>query len=122
MQRCCIVCGRKYEARQANSRTCSATCRSRKARGAADPPAADSPLVRALARELEAAGKLDSLHGQQALALAARMSGAQTSAGVASLSRELRTVMTAAIGSSSPTNADVIDELKKRRDAKRASQ
>ncbi|KQH75586.1 hypothetical protein AO501_25245 [Mycobacterium gordonae] len=85
----------------------------------------DNPLVAATKRELEAAGKLDSMLGQQALALAARMSGADTVAGYASLSRELRTVMAAAIGTApaAPPAAgqgDEVDELRARRDAKRA--
>lgn len=121
----CDSCGRAYEAQRANSRFCGGTCRKRNFRGATPAPSVEhstSPLVIATRGELEAAGKLDTMLGQQALALAARMSGTQTSAGVASLSRELRTVMTAAIGSLSSTNADVVDELKRRRDAKRASQ
>lgn len=85
----------------------------------------ENPLVAATKRELETAGKLDSMLGQQALALAARMSGADSVAGYASLSRELRTVMAAAIGTApaAPPAAgqgDEVDELRARRDAKRA--
>lgn len=85
----------------------------------------DNSLVKATKAELEAAGKADTMLGQQAIALAARMSGSETSAGIASLSRELRTVMAAAIGAALPSapaagTGDRVDELRARRDAKRA--
>jgi hypothetical protein len=64
--------------------------------------------------------------GQQALALAARMSGTETVGGIAALSRELRTVMAAAIGavSAAPPAAgqgDEVDELRARRNAKQCA-
>lgn len=126
MLRKCDTCGREYEARRKDSRTCSPTCRKRRGRGAK--PASDSdglvekPLVVATRRELEAAGELDTRLGQQALALAERMSGSETNAGIAALSRELCAVMAAATGSKAPgqkAKADYIDELRVRRDAKR---
>lgn len=124
MRRKCEACGRPYEATRSNQRMCSSTCRSRKARGAAPAPRGESPLVKATKAELVAAGKLDSMLGQQAIALAARMS-TETSGGVAGLSRELRTVMAAAIGSvpaatPAPGAGDEIDELRARRTAKQA--
>jgi hypothetical protein len=83
-------------------------------------PAGGNSLVQATRRELEAADKVDTMLGQQALALAARMSGTETPGGIASISRELRTVMAAAIGPvSKVTKADSVDELRARRDAKR---
>ncbi|TDK85475.1 hypothetical protein EUA02_29900 [Mycobacterium paragordonae] len=128
MQKTCVVCKRSYQAKRKESLTCSATCRSRKRHmrhPSEQSEVSDNPLVVATKRELEAAGKLDSMLGQQALALAARMSGADTVAGYASLSRELRTVMAAAIGvaPAAPPAAgqgDEVDELRARRDAKRA--
>lgn len=129
MRRNCDACGREYEARRKDSRTCGSTCRNRKARGAA--PASkgdgcDNSLVAATRRELEAARKLDTMLGQQALALAARMSGTETTGGIAALSRELRTVMAAAVGAipaapPAPGQGDGVDELRARRDAKRAA-
>lgn len=128
MRRNCDACGREYEARRKDSRTCGSTCRNRKARGASSVSkgdGCDNSLVAATRRELEVAGKLETMLGQQALALAARMSGTETSGGIASLSRELRTVMAAAIGvvpAGVPAagQGDDVDELRARRDAKRA--
>lgn len=125
MLRNCDTCGRPYEAKSTRSRFCSDTCRVRKSRGAAPPPSAeDSPLVRATRKELAAAGQQHSALGQLALALAARMSTGQTTAGLATLSRELRTVAAAAIGSTpnrtpAAGQGDELDELKARRDANR---
>lgn len=105
---------------------CSSTCRTRKARGAAAAPEpTENPLVMATKRELEAAGKLDTMLGQQALILAARMSGTETAGGVGTLSKELSRVVAAAIGSGPPAApaagaGDDIDELRARRNAKRA--
>lgn len=128
MQRICKGCGNAFEAKSKAALSCSSTCRSRKARGstaAAQPEISENSLVTATKRELEAAGKFDTMLGQQAIALAARMSGTETVAGIASLSRELRTVMAAAIGAApaAPPAAgqgDEVDELRARRDAKRA--
>lgn len=124
MQRSCDVCGRDYEAKRKDSKTCSATCRSNKRNGAGSAPAAEvverNSLVIATRRELEEAGKVDTMLGQLALSLAGRMSGTPT--GIAALSKELREVTNAAIGTrtSAPVQDDGIDELRRRRDAKRA--
>lgn len=124
MVRICDICGREYEARRADSRTCSAACRKRRGRGARPQPQQhDSPLYLATHRELEAAGALNTWRGQQALVLAARMSGSETNAGVAALSRELRSVIQAALGTKAAggnSDDDFIDELQARRDAKRS--
>ena len=122
MRRACDMCGRDYEAKRSDSRTCGSTCRNNKARGADRVGPVDSPLVRATHAELEAAGKLNTRHGQQALVLAARMS---TGTGVGPLSKELDRVMAAAIGftpvaTPAPGAGDDVDELRARRDAKRA--
>lgn len=123
----CDMCGRPYEAKSARSRFCSDLCRVRRSRGAAPPPSAEepeSPLVKATRAELAAAGKECSALGQLALAVAARLATVQTTAGVASLSRELRAVVAVAVGPTptqrpAPGAGDEIDELKARRDAKR---
>lgn len=125
MRRNCNMCGREYEAKTKRSSMCSSTCRARKARGATPAIPADTPLVRATLAELDAAKKLDTMLGQQALALAARMSGTETVGGIAALSRELRTVMAAAVGAvpataPAPGTGDNVDELRVRRNAKRA--
>jgi hypothetical protein len=76
-------------------------------------------LVVATKVELEAAGRLDSVLGQQALRLAQQMSGFETGGGMAALSRELRATMAEATRGAAVA-ADPLDELKARRDAKRA--
>jgi hypothetical protein len=128
----CDVCQRPFEASRPNAKFCGSTCRKRHSRGPADnhadappDPGADASnsLVKATTAELEAAGKLDTMLGQQALALARRMSGEVT--GVAALSKELSRVMAAAVanmpGAGSAAVADEVDELRKRRNAKRAA-
>lgn len=70
---------------------------------------------------LQDADRLDTVLGQQALALAAQIvSPFQTGAGVASLSKELRAVMAEAMRGVAAA-ADPVDELRRRRDAKRAA-
>jgi hypothetical protein len=125
MKRKCEVCGVTYEAKHPRAKYCTTRCRVRNSRGAAKPSTDKNPLVAAITRELEAAGKLDTMLGQTALALGARMSGTDTGAGVASLARELRSVMVAAVGSSPSAGSsagrdDGVDELRARRDKKRA--
>ncbi|WP_293311753.1 hypothetical protein [Mycolicibacterium sp.] len=131
MRMTCVVCKRNYSATRRDSKTCSPSCRRRKANGAkAGAGAPESPvfndgnsLMKATRAELDAAGKLDSMLGQQALTLVARMEDTDTPAGIASLSRELRAVMAAALGSSASgakPQQDSVDQLKARRDAKRS--
>lgn len=130
MQRICEVCGSEYESKRKDSLTCSSTCRSQKRNGAkrADGESLDdsggrNSLVKAIRAELDAAGKADTALGQLALSLAASMSGSVT--GIAALSKELRSVMDAAIGvkpgaGAGAPAADAVDELRARRNAKRA--
>jgi hypothetical protein len=80
-------------------------------------------LVEIARKELEAAGKLDTILGQQALVLAAAMTSEMT--GVGTLSKELSRVLAAALGDVPPGGSalgdvDVVDEVRARRDAKRA--
>ncbi|WP_330253128.1 hypothetical protein OG874_00485 [Nocardia sp. NBC_00565] len=80
-----------------------------------DEPVTD-PLVEAVRQELTEAGRLDTVLGRQAVALAERM-GDASGAAMAALSKELRTVMgTATQGVTS--QADPVDELRLRRDRK----
>ncbi|UGT65316.1 hypothetical protein LTT66_18270 [Nocardia gipuzkoensis] len=105
-----------------NTKYCSPKCRKDSQRApelAVVPPAAESepdPLVEAVRRELEAAARLDTSLGQQALAAAERM-GAASGSAFAALSKELRELMTAATKGAA-TAVDPIDELKLRRDRK----
>ncbi len=121
----CEVCGRPFEAKRKDAKTCGATCRSNKRNQSSPPESGEyrtNSLVAATRAELEAAGKVDTMLGQLAISLAGRMSG--TTTGLAALSRELRFVIEAAIGKRSPSGTeaegDYIDELRKRRDAKKA--
>lgn len=132
MERSCDDCGRSYEAKRPNSRFCGDTCKKRaqrKPKVAAEPagpspaaavPSVPSGLVEATRRELDTAGRLDTVLGQQALALAERVASPhETGASVATMSRELRAVMTEALKGVA-AKADGVDEVKARRDAKRA--
>lgn len=130
MRRACDSCGREYVAKRSSSRFCSDRCRKRaqRAPGGSLTPAVALPvtgppvaLVAAVRRELESADRLDTVLGQQALDLARRVedSSGETGAGLASLSKELRTVMTAAMAGVE-TAASPLDELRARRDRKRA--
>lgn len=77
---------------------------------------APDPLVEAVRRELETAGRADTVLGQAALAAAERM-GAASGSAFAALSKELRELMTAATRGAAAV-ADPIDELRLRRDRK----
>jgi hypothetical protein len=77
--------------------------------------------VAAVRAELEAADRLGTALGQQALALAERMSSKfDTGSAVAAVSKELRAVMDAALANAA-TAADALDELSARRRAKASS-
>ncbi len=132
MQRQCDQCGRVYTARRARSRFCGGTCGKRAQRagtagigpragvldGEEAPP---SELERAVTRELESIGRLDTVAGQVALELAYRIgSGHETGAATAALARELGATMTIALGGVAQTAADPLDEIRARRDRKRA--
>jgi len=75
-------------------------------------------LIEAVERDLAAAGRLNTVLGQQALLLARRIgSPVDTGASVASMSRELREVMARAVDGV-PFAADPLDEIAARRAAK----
>lgn len=133
MQRNCDLCGRSYDAKRSTSKFCGVNCRNRNVRRAK--PAHSEPAVQASApeidavqvddlvavtkAELEAAGKLNTSLGQQAVRLAERMRSFDTGGGLAALSREFRAVMAEATRGVK-VSVDVVDELRARRDAKRA--
>ena len=130
MSRECDFCGCAYTARRATSRFCGDTCgkRAQRARAAGTPLRASTPddreaspsgLERAVTRELEAAGRLQSVAGQVALELAYRVASPhETGAAVAALARQLGATMTAALAGVAPA-ADPLDEIRARRDLKR---
>jgi len=93
------------------------------------PPDVDVPaapevvpgLVAAVERELVAADRVDSMLGQASLVLARRVSSAfEAGASVASLTKQLRETMAAALKGAAVA-ADPLDELRARRDEKRAA-
>ncbi len=122
MKRSCDFCGIEYEPKSPKSRFCSPRCRVRNHRSPASatvtplPVRQDAPggLVEALRAELAVNGMVDTVQGQQALALAARIeSPAETGSGVASLSKELRVVMGELAGR--VVADDPLDEIRARR-------
>ena len=124
MQRKCAGCGDTFEAKRSTAKYCGGTCRQRGNRRQ-EPEAASEvdwtafPLVAATAAELEAAGRLDTSLGQQALTVALKVcSPFETGSGVASASKELRAIMAAALDGANIA-ADPLDELRARRDRKR---
>lgn len=145
MHATCAGCGRGFEAQRKTARYCGSNCRVRAHRGtvapirAADPPdstppavaeprspdpdpeGVDQELVAAARRELVAAGRLDSVLGQQALQLAARMCSAapETGSAFAALSRELRAVMAEAV-SDGEAQDDPVNDIDARRARKAA--
>lgn len=125
MARSCAGCGDSIEARHPSAKYCSDTCRQRGSRkgrqAAAQQLTADYPLVAAVRAELEAADRLDSALGQQAVALAQHMASPfDTGSARAAVSRELRAVMDAALADA-PKAADALDELASRRQQKASS-
>jgi len=129
VKRECDECGLQYVARRGNSRFCGDTCgkRAQRARAAGmrlptatvDGHKAPSDLERATARELEAAGRLESVDGQIALLLAGRIgSRRETGAATASLAKQFSVTMDEALGGVAKA-ADPLDEIRARRDRKR---
>lgn len=121
-------CGKSFETLSSRAKFCSSTCRSRVHRNGSGvielPATTDEPstalpaLLEATRRELEEAGVAETALGQQALELARRMSDPRAMGlSVAPISKELRQVMIDA--KREAPRASGLDELRKRRDAKR---
>jgi hypothetical protein len=71
------------------------------------------------ARELEDAGRLDTVFGQAALVLARRIeSPMETGSSIASMTKQLRETMVDALKGAAVA-ADPLDEIRARRDSKR---
>ena len=129
MQRSCASCGERFTAKNPRAKFCSDRCRKRAQRAPAGkaakvaalpaPSQEESGLAAVTRRTLDAAGRLDTVLGQQAVALAVRIEQpGESGASVASLSKELRAVMAAAMEGVG-AKADPLDELKARRERKR---
>lgn len=119
----CGVCGEPFTARTSKARFCGPTCRSRAHRRAKAPAQPERPvsapdgLVGQVRSALEAAGKLDTVTGQQALAVAVKMlTPGESGSAVAALSRDLSRLMAAVVGAGE--EADVVDEVQRKRDEK----
>lgn len=130
MRKTCAVCPAEFEAKRAVAKYCSERCRKRAQRRPGgvhrevvpieQAKPADWPIVEVTRRELEAAGRLDSVTGQQAMRLAERMCGQfDTGSAIAAISKELRAVMAEALADA-PKVADSLDELAERRRRKAA--
>ena len=127
VQRPCDVCGRAYEAKRANSRYCSDTCRKRSQRAGGAPTrpppvtAEGDPLIAAIERELEGAGRLTCSAGQRALHLARLLAAptADSGSAKAALDKQLAAAMAQALDGAKRA-ADPLDELQARRERRRA--
>ena len=117
----CAICGKNFVAKHPAAKYCSDRCRKRRQRNEARdhgmPGSRVTGLVAAVQSELERAGALETYPGQLALELARKVSGTESS-GMASMSKELRTVMDAALAGMNPGSAeadDLVEELKRKR-------
>jgi hypothetical protein len=136
MQRNCNFCGKPYEAKRASSKYCKDSCRVMTAQRGAKvtklpttketppetPPPSSSGLVAAVIAELTTAERLNTSIGQQAVLLAERIVGASfdTGASVASMHGRLSELMAKALEGVKVAD-DPLDEIARRRDAKRLS-
>lgn len=130
MKRTCGTCGKEFEARSSRAKACSSTCRGRahrakKAGGTliiaplAIP--SGSGLTAVVEETLSEAGRTMTPVGQLCLALAARIdAGAESSTGLAALSRELSARIEQALAGVADTVATPMDELRLLRERRRA--
>jgi hypothetical protein len=142
----CASCSTDFDARSSRARFCSSKCRTaahyrrtklgipetrdpkpapkapakgRKPKAQAEP---DSPTgtLGAVIAELTEAGRLQTSAGQAAVALATRIdAGAESSSGLAALTREMRAAMAEATANVAQAG-DALDELRAKREARRA--
>lgn len=144
MEATCARCAQTFSTSSRRARFCSPKCRTQATRARAKgetetmaipakskpkrtrkpaAPEPDAPVgaLGAVLAELRAAGRLDSSAGQAAVALARRIDdGAESSAGLAALTREMRAAMAEALSRAEATG-DALDELRARREARRVS-
>ena len=136
--RVCEVCEGPFVAARASARFCGATCRKRASRGAVSvrrkpggsPPATRPVLavlegesIEAATRaELAAVGREQSSEGQKALLVARRLDEGvrDTGMGLAAVMRAHSAALAEAVKGAA-TAGDPVDELKARRDRKRAA-
>ena len=118
----CAACGQPFEAKRSTAKYCGATCRQRARRmpDAAKEAAPQSSLADVTERELTNANRLDTVPGQQAMALARRLANpaGETGSAVAALSRELSRLL--ASMQTGKESVDEVEEARRKRDEKRA--
>lgn len=135
MRKRCGACGEDFEARRKTAKFCSDRCRMRAHRRPADseqptPVASPAPaereddsesLTQAARAELEAAGRERTAAGRAVLALARRIdaNASETGSSLAAMVREFRATLAGALAGAGEAG-DPVDELKARRDRKRA--
>lgn len=138
MDRSCEVCSTAFRPTRSTAKYCSARCKKRAAdkraadRIAAERSSAPGPaetsvstaLVDQVRAELEAARRLDTVIGRQALLLASRLetNTNDTGGSAAAVSKELRAVMAEALSGVHQADDPVQqsqDELKKRREKRK---
>lgn len=116
----CQACGKPIEAQRSTRKFCDDRCKKQHQRGAKEDTPAPSGLVRAVTKDLTAAGVLDTPAGQQALDLATRMvhgSAKDTGSAYAAMSRELSRALQEA-KSEMQEQGDFLDELAEKRQAR----
>lgn len=123
MQRNCVECGEIFEAEHHQTRYCGTRCRDRHNREKTAAPSVKLPqfdlsIIQSVRQRLDAVGETDTPLGQLALRLAEQAS-AETGSALAALSREMRAVLAEVEAGAKPVQRDPVDELRKRRDAKR---
>lgn len=85
-------------------------------------PSEFSDLADAVATELQAAGRAHTVAGVAALTIARRIDACpESSAGLATLTRELRACMAEATGAANTNGPDVVDILRARREDRRGA-
>lgn len=130
-KRKCDSCGKSYEAKRSDSKYCSGSCRAAASKRSkpqpdvvADTPLGDAASVGLMAStlmELVKAGRENTASGQAALLLAYRLEHSQldTGASIASMVKQHGATLAEALKGAAKA-ATALDELKARRDAKRA--
>lgn len=120
----CAQCGEEFEAKRSTAKFCGARCRqqSRRAMPAVELEPTDEGLPRILVvtrTEVERLKKVDTVLGQQALELAARLASPKdTGSAIAAVSRELDRVMLRLASGAAPAE-DQLASARRRRDEKR---
>ncbi len=122
----CEFCAKPFTSSARSARFCTPKCRKgaflarREAAALVDaPPVTAAGTVAAVLAELVAAGRVEGHLAASALALAARIDSSTSVQGFAALVKELRLTMVAALAGAQ-SQSDPVDELRGRRDRKRA--